>query len=54
MFAGPLFNIILCFVLMLVFYVSTPIAKVNVVENSVAYNSGLRSDDEIRDIYVLL
>ncbi|MGI6377981.1 RIP metalloprotease [bacterium] len=53
MFAGPLFNIILCFVLMLVFYVSTPIAKVNVVENSVAYNSGLRSDDEIRDIYVL-
>lgn len=53
MFAGPLFNFILCFILMVAYFAVTPTTKVNVSENSIAYQAGLRSDDTINDIYVL-
>lgn len=53
MFAGPLFNFILCFVLMFAYFAATPTSQVNVETNSAAYEEGLRSGDTIKDIYVL-
>ena len=52
MFAGPFFNFILCFILMFVYFAVTPTSKVNVQENSMAYEAGLRSGDTIKDFEV--
>lgn len=52
MFAGPMFNIILCFILLIAYFLSVPTSKVNVTDSSALYTTGLRSDDEIKEMYV--
>lgn len=52
MAAGAVCNIILAFVLMIAYYSSSSISKVNVQENSIAYEAGLRNGDEIKQMYV--
>ncbi len=52
--AGPFFNFILCFVLLFVYFIGTGLPdtspRLTIVENSIAYNAGLRSEDIVKSI----
>lgn len=53
-FAGPFFNIVLAFLLMIVFFLGTGVqtndGRVEIIENGLAYEAGLRSDMKIDSI----